>query len=130
VIKLPAHPSANSPAAATSAAFAGSSIKYLSTTQSSILEKVGNAATSSLMTGGPVAAVYVSVPNDKLQLQTDGSTMWVIQKESWRDQLDEMVMLGRFTDGLGLVNSLRRIPDSVATDDLVSRGVLYDMRWV
>lgn len=79
------------------------------------------------MTGGPVAAVYVSVPNDKLQLQTDGSTIWVIQKESWRDQLDEMIMLGRFTDGLGLVNSLRRIPDSIATDDLVSRGVLYDM---
>lgn len=74
--------------------------------------------------------MYVSVPNDKLQLQTDGSTIWVIQKESWRDQLDEMIMLGRFTDGLGLVNSLRRIPDSVATDDLVSRGVLYDMRWV
>ncbi|KAJ9101777.1 hypothetical protein QFC21_003116 [Naganishia friedmannii] len=118
VIQLPAHPSANSPAAGTTAAFAGSSIKYFCTTQSSTRETAGNATTSSLMTGGPISAVYVSVPNDKLQLQTDGSTIWAIQKEGWRDQLDEMIILGRFTDGLGLVGSLRRIPDSIGKEDL------------
>ncbi|KAJ9116996.1 hypothetical protein QFC22_004654 [Naganishia vaughanmartiniae] len=118
VIKLPAHPSANSPAAGTTAAFAGSSIKYLSTIQSLTREITRTAATKSIMTGGPVTAVYMSVPNDKLQLQTDGSTIWAMQKEGWRDQLDEMIMLGRFTDGLGLVKSLRRIPNSIGKDDL------------
>ncbi|KAJ9113908.1 hypothetical protein QFC19_000102 [Naganishia cerealis] len=118
VIKLPAHPSANSPAAGTTAAFAGSSIRYLSTSQKSNRDKTGSAATATSMAGGPVAAVYVSIPNDKLQLQTDGTTIWAIQKESWRDQLDEMIQLGRFTDGLGLVRSLKRLPGSVAKDDL------------
>lgn len=64
--------------------------------------------------------MYVATPNDKLQLQTDGNTVWALRQESWRDQLDEMIRLGWFSDGLGLVKSLRRMPNVMDKEDLVS----------
>lgn len=120
IVKLPTQLPSSSPAAATNAAQAGSMIRLLATVvQSSSYRTTPDTGLSS---GGPVAAVYVSTPNDKLQLTTDGSTIWALRQEAWRDQLDEMIKLGRFDDGLGLVKSLRRIPSGLNKDDLVSRS--------
>jgi hypothetical protein len=118
VVRLPTQLPSSSPAAATNAAQAGSTIRLLATVlQPSSSQKTTDTGLSS---GGPVAAVYVSTPNDKLQLTTDGNTIWALRQETWRDQLDEMIKLGRFDDGLGLVRSLRRIPSGLDKEDLVS----------
>lgn len=66
--------------------------------------------------------MYVSTPNDKLQLQTDGCTLWGLRREPWRDQVDELLRRGWFADGLGLVRSLRWMPNGIEGEDSVSPG--------
>lgn len=122
VIKLPTQVSSSSPAAATNAAQSGATARLLSTVLPSSSQK--RSAPTGLASGGPVNAVYLSTPNDKLQLSTDGNTIWALRQETWRDQLDEMIKLGRFDDGLGLVKSLRRISSALDKDDLVSQSAL------
>jgi hypothetical protein len=112
VIRLP-QVASSSPAAGTTAAQAGSAIRCLTT---NILRLAP--APNSL--SGPVVGVYLSQPNDKLQLQTDGCTLWGLRREPWRDQVDEVLRNGWFQDGLGLVQSLRGVPGAVDKEDLVS----------
>lgn len=117
IVRMPTQAPSSSPAAATNAAQSGATLRLLSTVVRPNSQKLS--ANTGLACGEPVAAVYVSTPNDKLLLSTDGSAIWALRQETWRDQLDEMIKLGRFDDGLGLVRSLRRIPSALGKDDLV-----------
>ncbi|KAI5452750.1 Vacuolar morphogenesis protein 6 [Naganishia albida] len=114
-IRPPVHAASSSPAAGTTAAQAGASVRCLST--SAATTRPPSSSTLNAV-GGPVVAVYVTTPNDKLQLQTDGCTLWALRMEPWRDQVDEVLRNGWFNDGLGLVRSLRGLPDAVDKEDL------------
>lgn len=116
-IRPPVQAASSSPAAGTTAAQAGASVRCLST--SATTTRPPSSSTLNAV-GGPVVAVYVTTPNDKLQLQTDGCTLWALRREPWRDQVDEVLRNGWFSDGLGLVRSLRGLPDAVDKEDLVS----------
>lgn len=120
IVRTPTQAPSSSPAAATNAAQSEATLRLLSTVVRPNSQKLS--ADTGLARGEPVAAVYVSTPNDKLLLSTDGSAVWALRQETWRDQLDEMIKFGRFDDGLGLVRSLRRIPSALSKDDLVSAG--------
>ena len=56
---------------------------------------------------GPLSAVWVAVPQDKLQLQTEGSVLWCLRGEPWKAILDDTLKEGRFEDGQGLLKAIQ-----------------------
>lgn len=56
---------------------------------------------------GPLAAFWVTVPQDKLQLQTEGSVLWCLRGEPWKAIVEETLKDGRFEDGQGLLQAIR-----------------------
>ena len=58
----------------------------------------------------PVSAFFLSTPADKLQLQTDGSTVWCLRGERWGEILDDAMVTGRFEDGRGILRGIRSRP--------------------
>jgi hypothetical protein len=59
----------------------------------------------------PVPAFYLSTPADKLQLQTDGSTVWYLRGEPWAQILDDAMINGRFEDGRGILHGIKGRPE-------------------
>ena len=59
----------------------------------------------------PVPTFYISTPADKLQLQTDGSTIWCLRGDPWARVLDDAMVSGRFQDGRGILQGIKGRPD-------------------
>jgi Vam6/Vps39-like protein vacuolar protein sorting-associated protein 39 len=72
---------------------------------------------SSAYSQSSVAAAFVSTPLDRLQLQSEGSAIWAISQSSPSDQLEEMIVAGRYADGLGL---LKALPEGCGVDKVGS----------
>jgi hypothetical protein len=55
----------------------------------------------------PSSAFWVTVPIDKLQLQTEGSALWCLRGEPWKAILEDSLREGRFEDGRGMLSAIK-----------------------
>lgn len=57
----------------------------------------------------------VTTPTDRTAATAEGSSIWHFEMKPWADQLDELVLAGRYSDALKLLETIdaRSLPDKV-----------------
>jgi hypothetical protein len=98
-------PDANSPASATVGAGYSdlATIRFLSVPKT----KGDIDGDDSLTRLRPLPALYMTTPVDKIQLQSEGTTLWALQGKNWKEMLEDLVKEGKFEDARGLLKGLK-----------------------
>lgn len=96
----------DSPAAATTGAghIENTAIRCLSVSTRFTSRDLENDSTVDVR---PSSAFWVTVPLDKLQLQTEGSALWCLRGEPWKAILEDSLREGRFEDGRGMLTAIK-----------------------
>jgi hypothetical protein len=96
----------DSPAAATTGAghIENMAIRCLSVSTRSTSRGLENDSTDDVR---PSSAFWMTVPLDKLQLQTEGSALWCLRGEPWKAILEDSLREGRFEDGRGMLTAMK-----------------------
>lgn len=76
-------------------------------------------ATIRLMTPSPTtnsSLFLVSTPTDRTAATAEGSSIWHFEMKPWPEQIDELVLVGQYSDALKLLETIdiRSLPDKVS----------------
>ena len=59
--------------------------------------------------------LLMTTPTDRTAAAAEGSSIWQFSMKSWSEQIDELVLAGKYSDALALVDTIDEIllPDKV-----------------